>query len=272
MTVQAYASILRMRLIAGLQYRAAAWANLSIALVWGLVETTIVLFFYRYGHPHGLSMTSAQAVTYMWLAQCFVHLVPMSVDSLDGDLPAKVISGDLAYELCRPLDLYTHWYMRGVASRLARAILASTAGLAICAVLPRPYGILPPASPAALAGAVLSLTAALVLSCAWGNLLNVLLLKVELGVGLVNSIVSLPIVLSGLLVPLAVFPDWAQPALHALPFAGLIDYPCSLYTGLVPPVAMVGLVARQLAWSAALIALGRLALARGLRRIVVQGG
>jgi ABC-2 type transport system permease protein len=71
---------------------------------------------------------------------------------------------------------------------------------------------------------------------------------------------------------LQLFPDWAQPIIYALPFAGVLDLPARLYTGNIPPAGLAWVLAHQLAWTVALVAAGRLILARGTRRIVVQGG
>jgi ABC-2 type transport system permease protein len=78
--------------------------------------------------------------------------------------------------------------------------------------------------------------------------------------------------LSGMIVPLPLFPDWAKPIVQALPFAGLVDFPFRVYTGHIPPQATVWVVQHQLLWTAALVILGRWLLSRGLRRVVVQGG
>jgi ABC-2 type transport system permease protein len=83
---------------------------------------------------------------------------------------------------------------------------------------------------------------------------------------------TLVMVLSGMLVPLPFFPDWAQSLLDFLPFRGLVDVPFRLYVGHLPPSSCLPLFAHQLVWTLALVGLGRWILARGTRRLVVQGG
>jgi ABC-2 type transport system permease protein len=78
--------------------------------------------------------------------------------------------------------------------------------------------------------------------------------------------------LSGALVPLPLLPEWIQPLAAALPFRGLLDTPFRLYLGHLPPAEALLAVAHQLAWTVALVLLGRWLLARALRRVVVQGG
>jgi ABC-2 type transport system permease protein len=80
------------------------------------------------------------------------------------------------------------------------------------------------------------------------------------------------VVLSGSLVPLALYPDWAQRALFFQPFAGVVDIPFRIYSGnLAGTVAYEGL-ALQLLWSVVLVTFGRLWMERVMRRLEVQGG
>jgi ABC-2 type transport system permease protein len=76
----------------------------------------------------------------------------------------------------------------------------------------------------------------------------------------------------GLVIPLPLFPDWARPILDALPFAAMLDLPSRVFTGNIAPAGAVWVIAHQLAWTLALVALGRRLLGRGVRRLVVQGG
>jgi ABC-2 type transport system permease protein len=75
-----------------------------------------------------------------------------------------------------------------------------------------------------------------------------------------------------MIIPLPLFPDWAQWLLRALPFGGLIDFPARVYTGDIPPAATGWVLLHQLFWTAALMLGGRALLTRSLRRVVVQGG
>jgi ABC-2 type transport system permease protein len=53
------------------------------------------------------------------------------------------------------------------------------------------------------------------------------------------------------------------------PFPALFQMPIDVFTERGDPL---GILVHQLFWAAALFALGRVALARGTRRLVVQGG
>jgi ABC-2 type transport system permease protein len=129
----------------------------------------------------------------------------------------------------------------------------------------------PPSTEAALAfGATLVCT--LLLGCALTTLINVSLLWTISGEGAVILLTTLVTFLSGMIVPLPLFPDWAQPIVRALPFAGLVDLPFRVFTGHIPPAAVVSVLQHQVFWTTALVLLGRWLLSHGIRRVVVQGG
>lgn len=269
MRVAPYKSIFRLKLIAGLQYRVVALAGICINLFWGLILTTLMLLFYRLGKPHNLNMTLKQSISYIWLVQCFISLLPLQQDN---EVYQKITSGDFAYELCRPLDMYNHWFARAMASRVSNVILRSFIALIICFLIPEPYRLQLPASLTALFASILLLLGALILSCSFTNFMNTLLLKVELGPGLNNLLSALITVFSGALVPLAIFPNWIKPLLSSLPFSGLMDYPCEVYTGAMSAALVPQLFLKQLLWIVLLVLAGRWNLSRFLKKTVIQGG
>ena len=52
----------------------------------------------------------------------------------------------------------------------------------------------------------------------------------------------------------------------------LVDLPFRIYTANIPTDQIFLVIARQIVWTAILVLLGRWLLARGMRRIVIQGG
>jgi ABC-2 type transport system permease protein len=130
----------------------------------------------------------------------------------------------------------------------------------------------PPVSLAAGAGFALALVCALALACAISTLVNITMLWTIQNDGVLIIVTSVVSLLSGLLVPLPLLPDWAQPVVRWLPFAGVLDLPYRIYNGHIAPDGLPLVLARQLGWTLALVALGRWWLGRGMRRLVVQGG
>jgi len=263
--MSAYLAILSARFRMLLQYRAAALAGMGTQLFWGLIRVMIFEAFYR-SSTAAQPMTFPEVVNYVWLGQAMFAMLPWRIDV---EIRTMVRSGTVVYELVRPLDLYNLWYSRGIASRVAPTLLRSVP--LFCAAFLF-FGLQLPPSPAAAAAWVLATAGAVLLGCAISNLIHISLLWTIAGEGLVQLAQVGIFIFSGLVVPLPLFPDWAQPVLDFLPFRGLADVPFRLYMGHIPPAEMWGVVAHQLVWTLALVAFGRWLLSQGTRRLVVQGG
>jgi ABC-2 type transport system permease protein len=257
-----------------LQYRSAAIAGLFTQAAFGLALIMIYEAFYRSAAASARPMAFAQLVSYVWLGQALLAMLPWSADA---DVRAMVRSGAVAYELCRPIDLYSLWYARAVAHRTAPTMLRAVP-MAVFAMIGLPllglgeWRLDAPASLAAGAGFAAALAGALALACAISVLMNISLLWTISGDGIVMLVATAVSLMSGLLVPLPLFPDWAQAVLGWLPFAGLADLPFRIYSGHLAAGSVAVVLARQLAWTIALVVLGRRLIGRGLRRMVVQGG
>lgn len=264
-TARAYWSFLSARFRMMLQYRAAAAAGFATQLFWGLIRVMIFAAFYR-STAGSQPMDFADVVSYVWLSQATFALLPWSVDA---DVRQMVRTGSVAYEMLRPLDLYSQWYFRAAAWRGSQVLLRSIPMFIVAGLF---FGLRLPPSPLCGIGWALSTLAAVMLSCAITNLLNISMLWTISGQGISQVLPSLVYILSGMIIPLPLFPDWAQGILNFLPFRGLVDVPIRLYLGHIPPSELVPVLAGQLAWIVALVAAGRWLLSRGIRRLVVQGG
>jgi ABC-2 type transport system permease protein len=248
-----------------LQYRTAAAAAFGTRLFWGLIRLMIFGAFYRSTtQPQPLS--EREMITYVWLGQGMLALI---LWGMDADVRQMVRTGTVAYELARPLDLYGLWFSRSLA---ARVVPTAMQGVPIFAVGWLFFGMQPPPSWAAGLGWGITTVASVLLACAMSTALSISLLWTVSGEGAARFFPALVYVLSGILVPLPLFPAWVQPLLYALPFRGLIDAPFRVYLGDIPPSGVPAVLAHQLLWTAALVLFGRWLLAQGMRRVVVQGG
>lgn len=261
-----YWAVFRARWRALLTYRAAALAGFATQLFWGWIRVMILEAFYRSAPPGAAPMPFDQVRSFIWLSQATFAMLAFNVE---GELVEKVRSGGLAYDLVRPAGLFGTWLARGLAHRTAPTLLRAVP-LLVAATLWG--GLRFPPDAAQAAWWVVSLAAAACLSAAITAVLSLTLLWDLAGEGIRWLVFPLVWLLSGLVMPIPFFPDRFQAVLRWLPFRGMMDVPCRIWTGHIPAAAAAGEVAFQLGWVAAFAALGAWLAARGTRRLVLQGG
>jgi ABC-2 type transport system permease protein len=267
--LKAYLSIFKLRFAVQLQYRAAAAAAFFTQLFFGFIIVMVFHAFYA-SSIQTQPMSLAAAVTYSWLGQALLRMQPGF--SNDTEVIDMIRSGNIAYELCRPLDLYFLWYSRALSQRIVPTLLSGVPLFTISLFLPAGFGASPPASIASGAAWFLSIILALLLSCAISNIVTASTLWTIAGDGMQRIFPAFTMVFSGLNVPLAFFPDWAQTILRFLPFSGLVDLPFRLYLGMVPASTVFFFGLLQLFWIVVLMVIGILVLNIGKQKVVVQGG
>lgn len=276
MTAQAirpYLAAFRARFQLMLQYRAAALAGFATQCWWGAIRIMVFAAFYGVNAAAApISLTNA--VTYVWLGQALLALLPWVADPEIGQ---AVRTGGVGYDRLRPLDAYGYWYARTLGWMLARALpRAALMVLAAGIVLPLVgFGDWAWQPPSGVAAALLFVPA-LVLMAALGAavlMLANIVVAASLNERGVNAVLTpLVIVFSGSLLPLDFFPDALRPFLHVQPFAGLVDIPFRIYFADLQGVAALQGLALQLGWALVLISVGRLAMERMMRRLEMQGG
>ena len=262
-------ALFRIRTAEGLQYRMAALASVSISAFWALLEITVYVVFYTYADPSGAALTLTQVITYAWLAQIMFPLQPMSIDS---EILESIQNGNVGLELCRPLDLYMHWFAKTAAGRIGGWWWRGVILLVLSVLMPAAYRLSAPASAASFAAFLLSMCSAFLLCASYGMLITTVRLGVTWGEGPSYVLLLIGGLLSGSYLPLQLWPDAMQGILRYQPFAGYLDLPLRLYLGLLPPGDAASVIALQLGWAAAFIIAGRLLLRRRLRHLIVQGG
>lgn len=263
--ITAYISLLRVRFSALLQYRSAAVAGMSTQLFWGLIRMMIFGAFYAL-NVKTQPLTREQMVTYVWLGQALLGLLPWNIDA---ELKEKIRSGGVVYDLLRPLDLYSLWYCRAIAARTAPTLLRSIPLFLIAGAF---FGLKAPSSlSAAAAWAGLTLLA-LLLNCAFMNIVTISMLWTISGEGINRLAPPVVYALSGMMIPLQFFPERMQPLLRILPFRDMVDVPFRIYIGTIPANSATPYALQSLGWTVVLIVIGRLMLMKGVRNLVAQGG
>ena len=260
-----YLAVVRARFLGLLQYRTAALAGLATQVFWGFVRVMIFAAFYR-STSAPQPMTLEEVIGYVWLGQATLMLILWRPDP---EIEQAIRSGNVAYELARPVDLHAFWFARNLANRAAPTLLRAVPMFALALLF---FDLPLPASAASFLAWGLASLGALLLSSAIATVLMVSLMWTLSGRGITILVTTGAWIFSGITLPLPLFPAWAQQVLSVLPFAGLMDVPFRLYLGHLPPSALAASLAHQAVWILVFLALGRWLVHRGTRRLVVQGG
>lgn len=270
----AYRAIFVSRFLQVLQYRAAALAGFGTQCWWGGIKVMVLAAFFSQASDAAPAMTLAQAITYTWVAQGLLALLPWSGDP---EVALAVRTGAVAYDRLRPVDAYALWFARSAGWTAARVLprVALMAGFA-AVLLPlagfHAWAWQPPAGPVAALAFALSALLALALSTALVMLLNIAAAAALDARGINALAAPLVVLLSGNLLPLTLLPDGWQQAVLLQPLAGLLDIPMRLYMAQATGTQAAALLALQLFWALALVALGRVLMARTMRKLEIQGG
>ena len=118
--MKAYLSFFKIRFFTGIQYRAAAIAGIITQLAWGFMYIMIYNGFYK-SNPSAVSVEISDISSYIGLQQSFLALFMAWI--IDEDVLEQISSGNVAYEICRPLDIYNMWFVKNAATRISKAIL-----------------------------------------------------------------------------------------------------------------------------------------------------
>lgn len=272
-TARACFSLFRIKTAESFQYRMAGLAGASTSIFWVLIEITVYTIFYNYasnknaGIAAGISLK--QLISYAWLTQLLFAMQPMSIDS---EILGKITKGDVGIEMCRPLDLYTHWFAKIAASRLTPLFWRGSVTVIAGLMMPSAYRLSAPSSLLGFLLMLVSVASAFLLCTAYGMLVTTVRLNIPWGDGPTYIMMLIGGVLSGGYLPLQLWPKFMQSFLLLQPFAGYLDIPVRLYIGTLPISSAATAIGLQLLWSIIFIGIGKALMTKQLKAIIVQGG
>ncbi len=264
-----YISFFRMRFINGLQYRTAAYAGIATQFAWGFMEILMFRAFYT-ANPQAFPMEFSQLSSYIWLQQALLAL--FMTWFLENDIFSAITSGNVAYELVRPMNLYRMWFVKSLASRLSKAVLRCMPILLVAAFLPAPYNISLPSGFPEFIWFSVSLLLGFLIVVAFCMLIYIATFYTMSPMGVRLIAVTMVEFFSGAVIPIPFFPDKIRLVFELLPFASMQNMPLRIYSGNIKGSEILTGIALQVFWLVVMLATGRLLMNRALKRVVIQGG
>lgn len=264
-----YLSFFRLRFLMGLQYRTAALAGIVTQFAWGGMEILVYKAFYE-ADANAFPMSFSATASYIWMQQAFLAF--FAAWMLENEIFDNIVNGNIAYELCRPLNIYHMWFSRSIANRLSKVVLRCFPILIVAAFLPSPYGLCMPASFFHFLLFVITLLLGLAVTVSFCMLVYSLTFFTISPQGLRMLFTTSVEFFAGAVIPLPFFPEKLQKIMELLPFAAMQNVALRIYSGSMGSEAMLKAIMLQLFWLFALTVLGKKLCSIAEKRITVQGG
>lgn len=264
-----YISLLRVRFLNGLQYRAAALGGLTTQFFGGIMLVFIYKAFYGdAASSNGFSYKDI--VTFVWLQQAFLSFIFLY--DWDSELLDMITTGSISYELCRPVNIYQVWYVKLLSKRLSRGILRFAPVIVLGFLMPRPYNLSLPESPVSFLLFLITLFLGLFLLVAISMLIYISIFITMSPIGSVGLFGIIGEFFAGMTIPVPLMPSWLQNVCMVLPFRWTSDFPLRIYSGNIGISEALTGIAVQLFWIIILVLAGAFSMKRITRLSVVQGG
>lgn len=249
-------------------YRTATLAGIFTNSVFGVIYSYAYLALWHQ-RPDAGGYDATDAVTYVWIGQALLMTVALWGGGTTDDLADRIRTGDVAIDLYRPVGLIG-WYLAGDLGRAAYHVL--TRGVAPTILGLVLFDIALPASPVAALAFAVSLLFAIVTSFAVRFLVacTAFWLLDQTGVRMLSGVLA--IFLSGMTLPLVIFPEPLRSIALALPWASYLQTPADIWLGQRSGSAVVTGLTVQVVWIVVLLALCQAVLGAAIRKVVVQGG
>lgn len=263
--MRAYTAIAGRQFQAALQYR----GQYALGMLSSLALVLAMFFFWHAGYdgrPSIAGYSWPQTKTYLLIGYLAANLVAFSAEARVSD---RIRSGDVISDLLLPVDF--QWARLGetLGTVAAQGVPALVVTLLVGVAF---SGILPPPGVGAALGAAITLALGVVLKAAIIYASALACFWTTSYVGIAWARAAITNLLSGALIPLAFFPDGMGAVLRWLPFAGITDTPARIYLGQLTGTHAALAVALEVAWTVALLALGRGIWRAATREVIIHGG
>lgn len=247
-------------------YPLAIFAGIFTNAVFGFIRGSVLVGALAGAGGTIAGYDPALALSYVWIGQAVIAPIGLFVRR---DVADRVRTGEIAVDLARPVDFQLSWWARDM-GRFAFGV--PTRGLPTLLIGIVLVGIAWPKDWTAYPLGLFSLLLGTSLNFLCMYAINLIAFWVVDAGGYLNLYGLALNLLSGFLIPVHIFPAWLLDVALRTPFPSIFQTPVDILSGRTVGWDAVGLIGIQAGWLIAVIVLGRVLLAAGSRRLVVQGG
>lgn len=247
-------------------YLAAAFGGLVANATFGFLKAAILVATVRSAGGELKGYDAGQMLAFVWLGQGLLGL--FNFFGRD-DLADRIKNGDIVVDFLRPLNIQAAGLATFLGERTFTLIPRTIPTLTIGA-LTTGFALAPGLTPYLL-GAV-SLVLGMSLSWLTVYLISVSGLWLVETRGLQVAYMLLSGFLSGLYIPVALFPGWLTAIAYSTPFPSMLMTPLDIFIGRFTGTQAVAMMGVQLIWLTVVAAVGAVLTHAGRRLLEVQGG
>ena len=249
-------------------YRTATLAGVFTNSVFGVIYSYAYLALWHQ-RPDAGGYDATDAVTYVWIGQALLMTVALWGGGSTDDLAERIRTGDVAVDLYRPVNL-VGWYVASDLGRAAFHFLTRGLGPTVLGLVL--FDISLPGSAAAALGFLISMVLAIVTSFGIRFLVagTAFWLLDQAGVKMLSGVFA--IFLTGMALPLVIFPEPLRSIALALPWASYLQTPADIWLGKDTGTDLLAALGLQVLWAALLLLACQALLGAATRKVVVQGG
>jgi ABC-2 type transport system permease protein len=248
-----------------LAYRTANLAGMTTNAFFGALRSFVFIGLYG-GRATEAGWSLQDALDYVWITQAL--LMPLYLWGW-WEIGNTIRSGDVVADLTKPFDYYSFWLSQDAGRAAYHTLFRGVPTLVVGVLL---FGVRLPPDAGRWALFLLSLALAVWISFGLRFMINVAAFWLMDYRGVGALVMFAGTLLSGFLVPLVYWPEWARGAVAWLPFAGMVQVPVDMLLGKVIGAAAASALGFQVVWAMALAVACRLMLALAERKVVIQGG
>ncbi|MNI03237.1 hypothetical protein D3C73_561340 [compost metagenome] len=263
--LSAYLELIRIRFLMMLAYRVNYYSGI---LIYALnIGSYYFLWKAIFGTQETLGgLTLTQMTTYVvisWMGRAFYF------NNLDREIASEIRDGSVAIQFIRPYNYVMVKIMQGLGEGLFRLLLFTTPGMIIVSLL---FPIELPTDITLWLIFLLMLFMSFLINSQINIITGLFAFFLENNEGLMRMKRVAVDLFSGLVIPISLFPGWAEKLLQLLPFQAITYLPGSVFTGKVTGAAVYSVLGLQVLWFVLLIIPMYVLWIKARTRLFVQGG
>lgn len=249
-------------------YRAATAAGAFTNTIFGFIMAYTYIALWE-ARPGLGGYDTAEALTYVFIGQSLLAPMALFGGGFGDELADRIRNGDVAIDLYRPVDMQSWWLSadagRAVFHFLARGIPPTIAG----AIL---FRIALPVDPLTWLAFLVAIALGFLVSFAIRYIVALCAFWLLDQRGAQTAAGLLGMFMSGMLLPLTIFPDVLARIALALPWASVLQVPVDVLLGKHQGLDLLQAFGFQAGWALVLLLVGRVLSAVATTKVVVQGG